>query len=449
MKLVACALLAACTAAPEDPFAATPSAYADRVLALDPAGYWRLDETDGVTLHDASPAANHARTHSDPRLGDEGVDRSAHFSGRAQYAQVESRDGYSLAPAWDDFARGCIVTAGSCRARSWGAAWQLSSWHYFTTGDGTAWIDPHGDPGPFEQIWPLDRGDGEVQIRARWGDGAVAVVAEREDDRDFVRAELSGDTLALIETRDGRDTTLATSPLGPTAGWWYVRLQYDGAELRARAWTADADQPQTWLVATASRAATGAVGVRSTGSIAAFQAFRARTLGLTLHLLARLDPDQPRDTTQLLGKGDHSGFTSATAQEYHLRYVRDVDGQHLKSYAFNQSGGFGAGVSFDAVETERWYDLVVEYDPGDYLDASAGVHMFVDGVELPAGAGAKYHSKSCVEERICWQIDPVRTGAPLRFGTSDGTGFFAGNLDEIAVFPRLLSADERDQLRIR
>ena len=41
------------------PPAQAPSAYRETVLADRPVGYWRLDETDGASAYDQSPAANH------------------------------------------------------------------------------------------------------------------------------------------------------------------------------------------------------------------------------------------------------------------------------------------------------------------------------------------------------------------------------------------------------
>ena len=82
-------------------------------------------------------------------------------------------------------------------------------------------------------------------------------------------------------------------------------------------------------------------------------------------------------------------------------------------------------------------------DPGDYLDTDAGIHVWVDGAELPRGPGASYQSSPCVVKGdICWQIWPRSTNAPVRFGTFQNTTFFDGNLDEVAIFPRTLTPSE-------
>ncbi|HET9988524.1 MAG TPA: hypothetical protein VFQ65_08385, partial [Kofleriaceae bacterium] len=410
-RLVLSIALAACSAAPDD-YVDPPSTYAEHVLALGPVGYWRLDETTGDTLHDASALGNDGGLHAAPRLGDPGIaGTSLHFAGNAQYADIPDRDQYSLVRAWDDFARDQRYVD-----TSWGGAWRGDGGrHYFTTRDGTAWIEPYGQAGTYEQRLPTTLAAGDLQLRAV---GPIALVAGT------VRAELDGTALRLA---DG-DTVLATGALDPAPGFWYLRFQFDGTTLRARAWSAASEEPQAWL--TASSTGGGAIAIRSTTSTRVMiQAFRAQSLGLTIHLAARLDRAQVADEVQLAGKGDHSGFTSATDQEYQLRYKRDAEGDHLKWYIFDRGGGYGAGVSFDGVVTERWYDIAAEFDPGDALDASAGVRMWVDGVALPAGAGTRYRSQPCsASHDVCWSIMPEPGDASLRLGTSDGTGFFAGNL---------------------
>ena len=41
-----------------------------------------------------------------------------------------------------------------------------------------------------------------------------------------------------------------------------------------------------------------------------------------------------------------------------------------------------------------------------------------------------------------WKINPAARGAPLRFGTRDLKSFLTGALDEVAIYPRVLSAKE-------
>jgi hypothetical protein len=41
-----------------------------------------------------------------------------------------------------------------------------------------------------------------------------------------------------------------------------------------------------------------------------------------------------------------------------------------------------------------------------------------------------------------FDIAPKHGGAPLRLGTRDLKGFLTGGLDEVAIYPRVLSAEE-------
>ena len=419
------------------------------MLALQPVGYWRLDERDTSVMLDATAAANHGAYHSDPRLGDPGFDgTAAHFSGAAQYGEIPNRAEYSLTRAWDDFDRTTEF--------AWGAAWTAIGSAY-STRSGIAWIDPHGDAGTFEQGLPVRLARGNLQVLAAWSDhGAglqpIALVAERVDDANFVRAELRETDVALelhlVATVAGQDEELGSTALGPAIGAWYLRFEFDGTALQARAWPALADEPITWVTAVAPIADAGTIAIRSANSRSSahprisLQQFRAQTLGLTVHAAVRIDPDPPA-LEQILGKGDHGGFTSGTDQEFHLRY----DHQQLKGYAFNRAGGFGAGEAIDAV-AERWYDVVLEFDPGDYRDSEAGVHMIVDGTVLPTGPGSHYRSNPCTEaDPRCWTIEPRNGNAPLRIGTSDGESFLAGDVDEVAIFDRLVTTDELTGLR--
>lgn len=45
-----------------------------------------------------------------------------------------------------------------------------------------------------------------------------------------------------------------------------------------------------------------------------------------------------------------------------------------------------------------------------------------------------------------YRITPRRSDAPLHFGTKNGSSFFSGQLDEIALFSRKLTAAEISQL---
>jgi len=438
MRACVAACLVSCATAPDEPAATPTNGYAEAMLALRPVGYWRLAEHDTDVMLDAMATTN-GGYHSGPRLGDPGFsDNSAHFDGNAQYGEIADRAAFSLTRAWDDFDRTALG--------SWGGAWSGTNGN---VSDGTAWFDPHGHSGTFEQALDVRLARGNLQIRAAIDHAAIALVAERFDAQQFVRAELrdtSGSVeLHLIATANGVDTDLASVNLGDPGGWWYLRFEFDGPTLRARAWRDD--EPATWLQATSATDSGGTIAIRATTSSPVLvQAFRAQTLGLSIHAAIRLD-EFTGPIEQILGKGNHSGFFSSTDQEFHMRVDRDADGLLLKGYAFNLEGGHGSGQAF-AITPAHWYDVVLEFDPGDYHDVTAGVSMYVDDVALPNDAGSRYQSKPCIpSHEVCWSIDPRGGDAPLRIGTSDGSSFFAGNIDELAIFDRLLTVDEITSLR--
>jgi Concanavalin A-like lectin/glucanases superfamily len=76
------------------------------------------------------------------------------------------------------------------------------------------------------------------------------------------------------------------------------------------------------------------------------------------------------------------------------------------------------------------------YDPGDASDPGAGVSIYKNGV-LRGGPktsrGALYAT---------YNIYPTHAAAPVRLGTRDLGSFLLGGLDEVAIYPRVLSASE-------
>lgn len=83
-----------------------------------------------------------------------------------------------------------------------------------------------------------------------------------------------------------------------------------------------------------------------------------------------------------------------------------------------------------------------EYDPGDYLDTTAGVHLYVNGVSQPESAGNLYHHPKSEYSDLDWEIYPRNGSAPLRFGTRDFNSYFDGDIDDVSIFDRKLTATE-------
>jgi hypothetical protein len=65
----------------------------------------------------------------------------------------------------------------------------------------------------------------------------------------------------------------------------------------------------------------------------------------------------------------------------------------------------------------------------------AGVRIYKNGVlrKGPPDRGTLYGT---------YDIVPADGSAPVRFATRDGNSFFTGGLDEVAIYPRVLTSAE-------
>jgi hypothetical protein len=136
-----------------------------------------------------------------------------------------------------------------------------------------------------------------------------------------------------------------------------------------------------------------------------------------------------------LGKGEPN------RQEWALRFYSGTSADRpnrISAYVFNPDGGLGAGAYFqDRLTAGEWIHVVACFDPGDADTLGAGVRIYKDGVSRlgPPSAGVLYNNPQ-------WRIKPVHGTAPVRLGTRDGKSFLVGGLDEVAIYPRVLSAGE-------
>jgi concanavalin A-like lectin/glucanase superfamily protein len=116
----------------------------------------------------------------------------------------------------------------------------------------------------------------------------------------------------------------------------------------------------------------------------------------------------------------------------------------ISAYIWNPNGGEGAGAYFqDQLVPGAWMYIVAVYEPGDMnTRPPAGVHIYKNGVHRlgPPSPGTLYRTYS---------IMPANGPLPVRLGTRDaaisGSGsvsYLTGGLDEVAIYPRALSADE-------
>jgi hypothetical protein len=156
----------------------------------------------------------------------------------------------------------------------------------------------------------------------------------------------------------------------------------------------------------------------------------------------RLDfPGESKDPYVMwLGKGEKD------RQEWAFRFYSDKSPDRpnrLSAYIFNASGNLGAGAydkkaippSGDKKQEHPWLHVVACYDPGAKDDPKAGVTLYVNGrlVQGPPSKGTLYRT---------YDIVPQAGSAPLRLGTRDLHSFFIGRLAEVAIYPRVLTAEE-------
>jgi len=116
----------------------------------------------------------------------------------------------------------------------------------------------------------------------------------------------------------------------------------------------------------------------------------------------------------------------------------------ISAYIWNPEGGEGAGAYFqDELVPGQWIHIVAVYEPGDKdTNPPAGVHIYRDGVHRqgPPSSGTLYRT---------YGIVPAHGMLPLRLGTRDAAtsgstsvSYLTGGLDEVAIYPRVLMADE-------
>ncbi len=176
--------------------------------------------------------------------------------------------------------------------------------------------------------------------------------------------------------------------------------------------------------------------------IASHPDFSQPTSGKGLSVEVWMRPDvlefageTPDPYVMWLGKGE------SHQQEWALRFYSRTSPDRpnrLSAYLFNPEGGLGAGAYCqDVLTAGEWLHLVACFDPGDATTPGAGVRLYKNGVlrQGPPAPGTLYHTSQ-------WQITSVPGTAPLRLGTRDSQSFLTGGLDEVALYPRVLTARE-------
>ncbi len=184
------------------------------------------------------------------------------------------------------------------------------------------------------------------------------------------------------------------------------------------------------------RDANPAIGLdgRSYVEIPNSSAFSIGATGLTVQAWMR--PDQlnfPRERNAeyiyWLGKGETGAF------EWGFRFYQKDSSRpnRISAYIWNSEGKEGAGAYFEEPITPgRWINVVAVYQPPG---RNAGVQIFRDGLLKtgPPHPPTLYRS---------YHVTPRHGGAPLRLGCRDLKSFLIGGLDEVAIYPRCLTASE-------
>jgi hypothetical protein len=170
------------------------------------------------------------------------------------------------------------------------------------------------------------------------------------------------------------------------------------------------------------------------------EAFSVATSGRGLTVEVWMRPDvldfggekgDPKDAyIHWLGKGEKGRY------EWGFRFYsrRSARPNRISAYVWNPDGGLGAGAYVeDRLTAEAWVYLVATFD--DPRQPNARVQLCKDGKPSP-------HNRSPGTLYKSYGIRPQHGSAPVRLGTRDLRGFLTGGLDEVAVYPRVLSAGE-------
>ena len=87
----------------------------------------------------------------------------------------------------------------------------------------------------------------------------------------------------------------------------------------------------------------------------------------------------------------------------------------------------------EALVPRQWVHLVATFD--DPRQPNARVRLYKDGTASP-------HNNSSGTLYESYGIRPRHGQAPVRFGTRDLRSFLTGGLSEVAIYPRVLPANE-------
>ncbi len=174
------------------------------------------------------------------------------------------------------------------------------------------------------------------------------------------------------------------------------------------------------------------------------------TNGLTVEAWMRPDtlsfpgeslPDSPQNPyVHWLGKGQRPQNEWAF-RFYSFEPSQDPDARpnRISAYIWSPDAIEGAGAYFPGVVTVGvWMHVVACYEPGDLNTVPpAGVQIYLNGVLIdgPPRSGTLYSNP-------LFAVQSANGAAPLRLGTRDLASYLVGALDEVAIYPRVLTSDE-------
>jgi hypothetical protein len=199
---------------------------------------------------------------------------------------------------------------------------------------------------------------------------------------------------------------------------------------------------QTGAIASDPNRAVGLNGPRTKSHIEVrdHQDFSIATSGKGLSVEVWMRPDaldfdgeeghSSDDYIHWLGKGEKGRY------EWGFRFYnrRAQRSNRISAYVWNLDGRLGAGAYVEERLTAgAWVYLVATYD--DPRKPNAQVRLYKDGAPSP-------HNKSPGTLYKSYHIAPQHGPAPLRLGTRDRRSFLTGGLDEVAIYPRVLTAEE-------
>lgn len=148
---------------------------------------------------------------------------------------------------------------------------------------------------------------------------------------------------------------------------------------------------------------------------------------------AKVEAD--KDYIHWMGKGT-AGQHSWVARMYNKDSWRENRPQRISGYAFNLTGGLGAGSYFqDVIEIGEWIHYVLV------------INTTVKSSTFPTGYTAIYKNGKLRQQRnlIDYNIIPEDGNAPIRIGTRDFGSFFKGAIGKVAIYDYELTKKEIEE----